>query len=57
MTVSTSKIMFERKPRYTIRDGQTVTVVVERDSQSDHPPVTAKLIDISETGAKLSTDC
>ncbi len=55
MASSTSHTMLERKPRYTIRDGQTATVVLERVSQPDHSPVTANLIDLSESGAKLST--
>ena len=54
MAGSTSQTMLERKPRYTIRDGQTATVVLERVSLSDHPLVRANLIDLSESGAKLS---
>ena len=50
----TSHGMLERKPRYKIRDGQNATVVLERAAQSDRPALTASLIDLAESGAKLS---
>ena len=46
--------MFERKPRYRLREGQNATVVLERVSESDRRPLAASLVDFSESGVKVS---
>ncbi len=58
MTDSTSYIMLERKPRYAIQNEQNVNVFLQQVSESDSTSLTASLIDLSESGAKLSaTSC
>ena len=53
--LSTDTIL-EHKPCYKVRDGRHATVVLSRVSDSDSPPLTASLINLSERGARLSIE-
>lgn len=53
MTKELDKNYVPRSPRFTVADPSGVGVTITRTEQSDHQPLQAELLDVSQHGAKL----
>ena len=54
MTTKPARKMVPREPRYSIREGREVNVMIERGAVHSRQTIRGRLLDISPSGVKVS---